>query len=170
MAPSQLCGQSCHCPVQFESPQLTADIPNFDASLPANFSTHQVKSISFADSASWVTDQIPIAARHAGHPRIPSFRWEGYLPAATSHRPAQRPSYLWDLIPKMISRWHQSGMANLLNMCNFPLHTLWNAWSSHFPWIRQTIRQTGTQTGPEKMQIRRYRQSCQGLERYLKGR
>jgi len=70
----QLCGRSCHCPVQFECPQMTADIPNFDASLPANFSTHQVKSISFADFASWVTDQIPIAARHAGHPRIPSFR------------------------------------------------------------------------------------------------
>jgi len=69
-----LCGLSCHCPVQFECPQVAADIPNFDASLPANFSTHQVKSISFADSASWVTDQIPIAARHAGHPRIPSFR------------------------------------------------------------------------------------------------
>ena len=70
----QLCGQSCHCPVQFECPQLTADIPNFDASLPANFSTHQVKGINFALSASRVTDQIPIAARHAGHPRIPSFR------------------------------------------------------------------------------------------------
>ena len=67
-------GQNCYCLVQFECPQLTADIKNFDASLPANFSTHQVNSISFADSASWVTDQIPIAARHAGHPRIPSFR------------------------------------------------------------------------------------------------
>ena len=83
-----LCGRSCHCSVQFECPQLTADIPNFDASLPANFSTHQVKGINFALSASRVTDQIPIAARHAGHPQIPSFRREGYLPAATSRRPA----------------------------------------------------------------------------------
>ena len=84
----QLCGRSCHCSVQFECPQLTADIPTFDASLPANFSTHQVKGINFALSASRVTDQIPIAARHAGHPQIPSFRREGYLPAATSRRPA----------------------------------------------------------------------------------
>ena len=83
-----LCGRSCHCSVQFECPQLTADIPTFDASLPANFSTHQVKGINFALSASRVTDQIPIAARHAGHPQIPSFRREGYLPAATSRRPA----------------------------------------------------------------------------------
>ena len=82
------CGRSCHCSVQFECPQLTADIPTFDASLPANFSTHQVKGINFALSASRVMDQIPIAARHAGHPQIPSFRREGYLPAATSRRPA----------------------------------------------------------------------------------
>ena len=53
-----------------------------------SFSTHKVKDISLALSASWVMDQIPIAARHVGHLRTPNFQQEGYLPAATNRRPA----------------------------------------------------------------------------------